>query len=314
MSTGKPAAGAEWTRRKERSNLPLLRLMVWISLTFGRRLGRLVLYGVAAYFLAFAPAARRDSAAYLARIFGRAPTLAERYRHFLTFATTIHDRVYLLNDRFDLFDIEIVGKEIIDAAIAGGRGVLLIGAHLGSFEVIRAIGRERTALSIAMLMYEENARKINATLAAINPAATPDIIPLGHMESMLQARDRLDAGDLVGMLADRGLGGGKEVARDCPFLGSPAAFPVGPFRMAAMLRRPVLLMTGLYLGGNRYRVHFEALADFSQTAAGADSRDAAMAEAQQRYAARLEHFCRAAPYNWFNFFDFWRHAEAPPRP
>jgi len=307
MTAGKPLASAEWAQRAERSSLPVLRLMVWISLTFGRRLGRVVLHGIAAYFLAFAPGARRASAAYLARVLGRAPTLAERYRHILAFATTIHDRVYLLNDRFDLFDIEIVGREAIDAAIADGRGVLLMGAHLGSFEVIRAVGRERTARPIAMLMYEENAKKINATLAAINPAATQDIIPLGRMESMLQARDRLDAGHLVGVLADRGLGG--DPMRDCPFLGRPAPFPVGPFRMAAMLRRPVLLMAGLYLGGNRYRIHFEPLADFSQTAR--DERDAAIAEAQRHYAARLEHLCRTAPFNWFNFFDFWQGAAAP---
>lgn len=314
MSAGKPVpaatAAAEWRQREERSSLPVLRLMTWISLTFGRRLGRVVLYGIAAYFLTFAPAARRASAAYLARALGRPPTLGERYRHILAFATTIHDRVYLLNDRFDLFNIEIVGRAAIDGAVAEGRGVLLIGAHLGSFEVIRAVGREKTALPIAMLMYEENARKINAALAAINPAATPDVIPLGCMESMLQARDRLDAGHLVGVLADRGLG--DDATRACDFLGAPAPFPVGPFRMAAMLRRPVLLMAGLYLGGNRYRIHFEPLADFSATDAA--GRDAAIADAQRRYAARLEHFCRTAPYNWFNFFDFWRRADASPQP
>ena len=114
-----------------------------------------------------------------------------------------------------------------------------------------------------MLMYEENARKINATLEAINPKATEDIIALGRMDSMLEARDKLDQGYLVGMLADRGLGDDATV--DCEFLGEMAPFPVGPFRMAAMLRRPVFFMTGLYLGGNRYQIHFEPLADFSAT-------------------------------------------------
>jgi predicted LPLAT superfamily acyltransferase len=291
----------DWTRRPERSNQPILRLMVWISLRLGRSVGRLVLYGIAAYFLAFAPRARRASAAYLARVFGRSPTLAERYRHILAFASTIHDRVYLLNERFDLYDIEIVGKEVIDAAMSGGQGVLLMGAHLGSFEVMRALGRQRTGRGISMLMYEENARKINATLAAINPAAVQDIIPLGHMESMLAAKEKLDAGHLVGMLADRRLGG--DPVREIDFLGAPALFPLGPFRVAAMLRRPVLFMTGLYLGGNRYRIHFESLADFSQV--DRSQRDAAIEAAQRAYVARLEHHCRTAPCNWFNFFDFW---------
>lgn len=291
----------DWTQSAERSNRAILRLMVWISLVLGRPIGRLVLHGIAAYFLVFAPRARRASADYLRRVLGRPPTLAERFRHFFSFASTIHDRVYLLNGRFDLFDIEIVGTTCIDAAMADGRGVLLMGAHLGSFEVMRTLGRERTGRRIGMLMYEDNARKINATLAAINPAAVEDIIPLGRMASMLAAKERLEAGHLVGMLADRGLGG--DPRRELDFLGAPAHFPVGPFRVAAMLRRPVLFMTGLYLGGNRYRIHFEPLADF--TAIGRDHRDAAIESAQRAYVARLEHHCRAAPFNWFNFFDFW---------
>jgi predicted LPLAT superfamily acyltransferase len=156
-----------------------------------------------------------------------------------------------------------------------------------------------------MLMYEENARKVNATLAAINPRATQDIIALGRMDSMLLAQEKLAAGHLVGMLADRGLG--NDPTRAIDFLGAPAQFPVGPFRVAAMLHRPVLFMAGLYLGGNRYRIHFEPLADFSTVSRG--ERDTAMAEAQRNYVARLEHYCRQAPYNWFNFFDFWRSAE-----
>jgi predicted LPLAT superfamily acyltransferase len=185
--------------------------------------------------------------------------------------------------------------------MANGRGVLLMGAHLGSFEVMRALGRQHIDQGVIMLMYEENARKVNATLAAINPAAMQDIIPLGRVDSMLLAQEKLDAGHLVGMLADRGLGG--DPMRELEFLGAPASFPLGPFRVAAMLKRPVMFMTGLYLGGNRYRVHFEPLADFSDVERG--QRDAAIAAAQQCYVERLAHFCRAAPYNWFNFFDYW---------
>jgi predicted LPLAT superfamily acyltransferase len=295
-----PADNQAWTERPERSNLAILRLMVWISLHLGRAASRLVLHGIAAYFLVFAPSARRASADYLRRVLGRRPTLADRYRHVFAFASTIHDRIYLLNDRFDLYDIDVVGDELIRAA--GGQGVLLIGAHLGSFEVMRALGRRFTDHPVSMLMYEDNARKINATLAAISPAAVQDIVPLGRVDSLLLAREKLEAGHLVGMLADRGLGDDASVALD--FLGAPASFPLGPFRVAAILRRPVLFMTGLYLGGNRYRVHFEPLADFSQVERG--GRDAAIAQAQRAYVDRLQQYCRAAPYNWFNFFDFWR--------
>ncbi|WP_324779676.1 LpxL/LpxP family acyltransferase [Thiobacillus sedimenti] len=295
-------ATPSWLRQQERSNLAILRLMVWISLRFGRAAGRVVLAGIALYFTLFAPRARRASRAYLKRALGRWANWADGYRHVFSFATTIHDRVYLLNGRFDLFDIEVVGAEALQAALSQQRGVMLMGAHLGSFEVLRAAGRGLAGLKVAMLMYEENARKINATLEAINPQATQDIIPLGRMESMLEARDHLDAGYLVGMLADRSLGD-DPTARHA-FLGEPAPFPLGPWRLAAMLRRPVFFMAGLYLGGNRYQLHFVPLADFTDTPR--DGRGAAIAAAMQRYAECLTRFCRQAPYNWFNFFDFWQ--------
>ena len=295
-------ADADWLRQQERSNLAILRLMVWISLTFGRAIGRLVLHGIALYYVLFAPRARRCSRDYLHRALGRWANWRDGFRHVFCFASTIHDRIYLLNDRFDLFDIDVVGDGELRAALAKQPGALLIGAHLGSFEVLRAVGRGREGLKVAMLMYEANARKINATLEAINPAASRDIIPLGRLDSMLQARDKLEQGYLVGLLADRGLGDDTTV--DYPFLGKSAAFPLGPWRMAAMLRRPVFLMVGLYLGGNRYRIHFEPLADFSQTPR--EQRGAAIGLAMQRYAERLSHYCRSAPYNWFNFYDFWQ--------
>ena len=294
-------APPRWLRQQERSNLFILRVMVWISLTFGRHIGRLVLHGIAAYYTLFAPRARRASRAYLSRVLGRWAEWSDGFRHVLSFASTIHDRIYLLNDRFDLFDIEIHGtRELLDS-LARHPGALLVGAHLGSFEVLRALGRSQAGLRIAMVMYEENARKINATLQAINPAAAEGIIALGRPESMLEVRDRLAQGWLVGMLADRSLG--DDATTPHPFLGEDAPFPLGPWRMAAMLRQPVFFMTGLYLGGNRYRIHFEPLADFSEVEAG--DRASAIHAAQARYAQRLEYHCRQAPYNWFNFFDFW---------
>ena len=295
---------AAWVDTPERSNKLMLRVMTWISLRLGRRVARVVLRLIAAYFLVFAPASRRASRDYLRRALGRAPSWRDMYRHFFTFAATIHDRVYLVNRRFELFDFEVHGEAAMRRLLAPGKGMFLLGAHLGSFEVIRAIGRKDADLRVAMLMHEDNAKKINAMLAAINPAAVQDIIGLGHIDSMLKVGEHLDRGGVVGMLADRTPG--KDTLYPVQLLGDDATLPGGPFRMAALLRRPVVFMTGLYLGGNRYAIHFEPLADFSDVERG--QRDAAVQAAITRYAALLDHYCRLAPYNWFNFFDFWQTA------
>ena len=307
-STVQTDAQADWKRSPERSNMFMLRVMTWISLRLGRKAARCVLYGIAAYFLLLAPAARLASRRYLhralklqvhARVGWR-----HLFRHFLTFASAIHDRIYLINDRFDLFDIELHQQQLVTDVLADGRGALLMGAHLGSFEVLRAIGRQQPGLRVVMVMYEENARKINAMLAAINPAAQQDVVALGHVDSMIAVHDLFNAGAVVGILGDRCLG--KDATLPVSFLGAPALLPVGPFRMAAILRRPVLFMAGLYGGTNRYDIHFETVADFSHIPAG--GHEAAIQVAMTRYAQLLEQYCYAAPYNWFNFFDFWQTA------
>ena len=288
----------------------MLRVMAWISLRLGRRAGRVVLHPIAAYFLLFAPAGRRASRNYLGRALRRPPRWRDLYRHFFTFAATVHDRVYLVNRRFELFDVEVHGEDMLRRLLAGGKGLFLMGAHLGSFEVIRALGRKDTDIRVAMAMHRDNAQKINAMLSAINPEAVQDIIGLGQIDSMLKLRQRLDEGGAVGMLADRTLS--NDTLYPVQILGADANLPSGPLRIAALLRRPVVFMTGLYLGGNRYAIHFDPLADFSAVARG--GRDAAVATAITRYAALLDHYCRKAPYNWFNFFDFWQPAPAATRP
>lgn len=296
------APHAEWAVRPERSNQAMLRLMTWISLRLGRAPARVVLAGISLYFLLFAPAARAASRAYLRRALEREPTFADQYRHFHSFASTIHDRVFMLNARFDLLRVEVHGEDVIQEVLAPGRGAILMGAHMGSFEAVRALGRRQPGLRVAMVMYEENARKLNAALAAINPAAVQDIIPLGQLDSMLRVQACLDEGLVLGVLGDRTLG--SDPTLRVPFLGADAEFPLGPMRLAAMLKRPVLFMSGLYLGGNRYAIHFERLADFSTVER--PERNAAIETAVRAYAASLARHCRAAPYNWFNFFDFWR--------
>ena len=304
MTSNTTSSHATWAQTPERSNRLMMRVMTWISLRLGRRVARSVLHLIAVYFLLFAPSSRRASSEYLRRALGRPARWRDLYRHFFTFAATIHDRVYLVNRRFDLFDFEVHGEDTLRHLLAKGNGLFLMGAHLGSFEVIRALGWKDTDLRVAMLMHEENAQKINAMLAAINPEAVQDIIGLGHIDSMLQVRERLDSGSAVGMLGDRTPG--NDTLYPVQILGATAYLPSGPLRMAALLQRPVVFMTGLYLGGNRYAIHFDALADFTHVARA--QRAAAVQAALLRYAALLDQYCRKAPYNWFNFFDFWQSA------
>src|SRR5664279_2423591 len=314
MKSDSGAAATGWAGQRERSNLPVLRFMRWCALAAGRRASRLLLHPAVLYFLLTSADLRRHSRRYLDRALGRHATSSDLYRHVFAFAATVLDRVYLLQERFDEFDVGVRGVEPVLEQLGQGIGVLACGAHVGSFEALRMIGHDK-GLRVAMIMYEDNARLLNDTLAAIAPRAELRTIALGRVDAMLAIRQWLDEGGVAGLLADRSLPGNaqrsKAVALD--FLGAPALFPDGPFRLAAMLRRKVVFMAGLYRGGRDYDLRFVELADFSTLrgagAAAAADRDAAILAAMQRYVATLEALCREAPHNWFNFYDFWADAD-----
>lgn len=302
-----PQAADHWAHAEERGNRLVLKLMAFIAVACGRSIARLVLHPITLYFLLANGGARRASSSYLGRVLGRPARWPDVYRHIHRFAATVLDRVYFLQDRSDQFEMTSIGADAIRDPLARGEGVMLVGAHLGSFEALRATAQGRGA-RVAMLMYEDNARLINATLAAVAPQARLHTIALGRAGAMLALRRWLDDGGLAGLLADRTLPGHSARSRTLwlDFLGQPARFSDGPFRLAALLRRRVVFMAGLYHGANRYELRFVELANFRADAATDDSDvDQRVREALQRYVKLLESLCLESPYNWFNFFDFW---------
>jgi predicted LPLAT superfamily acyltransferase len=301
-----------WKRAAERSNARTMRFMAWLSLRIGRRCSRAIVIGIAAYFWVFGGSARWASRQYLARVLGRPPSARDTFRHVLCFATVTHDRIFFLKSRFALFDIDIHGAEEFMRDRERGLALLLMGGHLGSFEALRAVGERTGRLPVSMLMYADNAAMLNATLSALQPDPAPRVISLQRADAMLAAQQDLEAGRVIGLLADRRLA--NEPADAYPFLGAPALFPRNPHRLADILKCKVYFMAALHMGGSRYGVHLRPLADFTQPLPPASSREQRaqrIATAQAAYVAALEDMTNQAPFNWFNFFDFWGDTAGP---
>lgn len=295
-------AAPEWVTRPERSNALAMRFIVWVALKMGRTAARTLLYPICLYFMVFSANSRKASKKYLLKALGRNPGFRDLFHHFHAFASTILDRVFLFNNQFELFDVRVHGQAVMNEMIASKQGCFLLGAHMGSFEIVRSLGRESVEPNVSMVMYEENAKKLNSVLNAINPDLVMQIIPLGKVDSMLKVEEALERGGFVGMLADRTIEG--EGTVPCDFFGEQATLSTGPFRIAMMLKQPIVLMFGLYRGGNQYDIYFERFADMGQVERS--QRNLILEQSLKRYVARLEYYCRLFPYNWFNFYDFWR--------
>src|SRR5690606_28745167 len=184
-----------------------------------------------------------------------------------------------------------------------GRGVLMFGSHLGSFEAMRVLSRQRPGLRLRVVLDKAHSRALTQLLDALAPEIAAGVIDASQdgPALMLQIQQAAAEGALVALLVDRTLPG--QPSLQVPFFGDPAPFPLAPWQMAAVLKLPVVLGFGLYHGSNRYSLTFE---DFSDPIdAPRDRRNAVLASLIRGYAARLEHHARLAPYNWFNFYDVW---------
>lgn len=303
MSAAAPGS-THWQTRPEGGGRFALWLIRGIALYGGRRFGRLFLYPIALYFFLRRAPERAASRQYLERVFHRPPSAWQVLRHIHCFASTIMDRIFLLAHGDRDFEIETDGLELLEQQLALGRGVLLFGSHQGSFEALRAIGARRPDAALRVLLDKQKTPAMTELLEALAPNVGACVIDasLDGTSITLAMAEACAQGALVALLADRGRD--HEALRHVDFLGHPAPFPVGPWLLAHALKVPVVLCFGLYLGGNRYRLVFELLAE--RVEIPRHNRALALDALIARYAKRLEHYVHVAPYNWFNFYDFWQ--------
>ncbi len=291
----------QWTELPERGTRSALLLIRWIARVLGRTFACALLWPVAAYFLATGHVQRKASRAFLSRALGRPPGIFEQLKHFHCYSVTVLDRVYLLDGHTDRFDVCLHNREVALAHMSNERGCLLLGAHVGSFEIMRAIGITHKGFPLRILMNETHNSVIASVFNEQNPQMAGSIIPLGATDALLRAKESVDEGYMLGALGDRVLNTDKVLS--CPFFGDDAQFPLGPISLAAALQVPVVLFVSLYRGGNRYDVHFETLSE--GITSDRRERRAQIDACTRLYARRLEYFVNLAPNNWFNFYDFW---------
>jgi predicted LPLAT superfamily acyltransferase len=292
-----------WSVRKEAGGHFAIWLIRTIGLRCGRGIARLLLYPITLYFFVRRPYERRVSYAFLERAFGRRPSAWQVMRHIHRFAATILDRLYLLGDRFARFDVRVQGLDTLTSRMRPDRGVLLLGAHVGSFEVLRVLANERPDVRVCAVLDTQKTPALTELLHELNPAVARNVIDASRpgTEIVLALNEAVQSGALATLLADRAREHESTVVVD--FMGAPAPFPTAPFLIGSLLKVPVVLCIGLYRGGNRYDLYFEAFAD--ELALPRRARASELRAVAQRYASRLEHYVRQDPYNWFNWHDFW---------
>ncbi len=304
-----------WQSRPEGGGRFALWLIRAIALYGGRGFARLFLYPITLYFYWRRKLEREASRQVLERVLPHRVTPWHVLKHIHCFASTMLDRVFLLARGERGFDIQVEGLDALTERIGQGHGVLLFGSHQGSFEALRAISTRRPDVPLRVLLDKQKTPALTELLEALAPDIGDKVIDASKdgTSVALEMAEACAQGAMVALLADRGRE--HEVLRRAELLGRPAPFPISPWLLAHTMRVPVVLCFGLYMGGNRYRLVFESFAD--RVEIPRENRAVALDAVIARYARRVEHYIHEAPYNWFNFYDFWQqdvHAPARPQP
>ncbi|MCC8395113.1 glycosyltransferase family 2 protein [Paraburkholderia sp. MMS20-SJTR3] len=300
-----------WWRIAERGSHLGMSLLALSCKLFGRRFTALWLHPIVAYFLLTGRAARDASANYFRHLGTVAPSgdtprpgWRSAYRHMLAFAQSGFDKLAAWTGRVNETDVSFDDPSAFEALIASGKGALVIGAHLGNLEMVRALAVRGAHAKVTAVVYTEHARRFNHVLAASNRDFARHLLEVGDFgpQTAVLMQQRIDAGELLVIVGDRVPANEAGRTIDAQFLGASAPFAQGPYVLAHALGCPVYLFFCLK-ERDRYRMYFEPFAERIELPRR--ERAQHLAGWAQRYALRLEHYCRKAPYQWFNFFDFW---------
>jgi predicted LPLAT superfamily acyltransferase len=300
-----------WAQLEERGIIWGMQVLLKVYLLLGRQALQFFLYPVVSYYWLINRTGRQASRQYLQRVSAYLPEQGLQgsnygsYRHFICFANAIIDKLAVWSGSITLQDIDYKGREAIAEHLSQRRGLLILGSHLGNLEVLRAIASLRKDVTLNVLVHTKHAEKFNALLnrhASTSRVNLMQVTDTNAATAML-LQDKIDAGELVVIAADRIPVTGQDRVSHAVFLGSPALFPQGPFILAALLKCPVYTLFCLKHQG-RYTIYFDWFSDCISLPR--KHREVSLEKYAQDYADRLQHYCLKEPLQWFNFFDFWK--------
>src|SRR5437899_3486159 len=180
---------------------------------------------------------------------------------------------------------------LLDEAIAKGRGVILALPHMGSWDMAAAFGAAAGYDMVAVA--ERFPGSLDDTIVRNRNRFGLGVIKVGR-SAVRQIREALNLNRFVALLCDLEQGPGVEVR----FFGRRSVVPGGPAALALKTGVPLLTAYQYATGPSRYHVHL----DRPMTLAAGETKESVM----QRVVSRFEDFIKERPEQWYAFRSMFK--------
>ena len=308
-----------WSSISEAGSLTGLRFLWFVHRRFGRGLLSLMLRPVVIYFILFKSEARQGANKFFSshqqrfpELWSRKPGLIDLYRLFREFAESVVDKLLAWHLDINADDFYQRNPEARDELLEDSRGQLIIGSHLGNIEYCRGYMHRYQDKVVNILIYDRHAANYVEMMRQLNPESRINVFQVDDFDiaTILLLKEKIDAGEWLFIAGDRIPLSGTERTVTVNFLGKKTQLPIGPYLLAHALQCPVrLIFSFKNYGGVDNRLHFEVVKFAEKINLPRRKREQLLPTFAQAYADQLERICREAPYQWFNFYDYWADAQ-----
>jgi predicted LPLAT superfamily acyltransferase len=228
----------------------------------------------------------------------------------MTFGSAVLDKIAAWSGRLTYSALDGAETGVFAKLKASGKGVVLLTAHIGNPEVIRAIASRSGKVRVHVLMHTKHSELFNGLIRQLSPNSLAQVVAVtdvGPAEAMFFA-DAVARGEWVVIAADRIPVQLEGRTVNASFLGEDAPFPQGPFILGALLRVPVFFLFCVRDRG-RFRIQLTLCAD--PILLPRHHRLESIAKYATQFANALEACVAYDPLQWFNFYPFWNPRRMP---
>lgn len=234
--------------------------------------------------------------------YGKLKTIVSIYQNYYLLGQVLIDKISVLSGYKNPFTYDFEGEEFLRKMAEDKKGGLLIGAHIGNWEIAGQL-LKRIDIKVNIVMYEAEHKSIKAIYNKYNIVNNATIIPIkDDFSHLFKIKNAFEKHELVVMHGDRFLDNTKTITIN--FMNKPAKFPVGPFYLASKYKVPISYVYALKETPTHY--HFFA-SKAKQYPYIANKKDwiKNLNNILQDYVVSLEQIIKKYPLQWFNYYYFW---------